>query len=347
MKILKYLFFLILILVIGISIYIAIQPSSYRVSRTQVVKAHSPVVYNYVQDLKNWKNWIPWLEKDPDMAIKYGETTTGIGASYSWIGEKMNGKLETTAATPFTNLDQELTYEKRPPSEVSWTFEPEENATKVTWEISGDLDFMSKAYILYKGNMEQNIGPELERGLKKLDSVILEDIKKYSIEIDGITEHSGGFYLYTTTSSKISDSRKKIPERIRVIEKYITAHNITNVGTPFTYYHSRDEENNAMIFSNGVLTSARIITDPESDILTGQIAPFRALKLTLTGDTKNLKEAWDSAFAYLAERQIAQDSTGPYLEFYLSDASKTLNPAKWVTEIYVPVSELNIPPIVE
>lgn len=347
MKILKYLFFLILILVIGICIYIAIQPSSYHITRTQVIKAHSPVVYNYVQDLENWKNWIPWLEKDPDMAIKYGESTKGIGASYTWVSRKMSGKLETTAATPFTNLEQKLTYENRPPSEVSWVFEPGEDATTVTWEIKGELDFKSKAFILYKGSMEKNIGPELEKGLQNLDSVIREDIKKYSINIDGITEHSGGFYLYTTTSSKISDSRKKIPERIRLIQEYVANNNITNVGIPFTYYHSWDEENNASIFSNGVFTSSKVITEPDSEILTGQIPPFHALKVTLQGNTENLEEAWDSAFAYLAERQIAQDSTGPYLEFYPSDASRTLNPAKWVTEIYVPVSELNIPPIVE
>lgn len=347
MKILKYLFFLILILAIGISIYIAIQPSSYRVSRTQVVNTHAPVVYNYVQELKTWKSWIPWLEKDPDMAITYGESTRGIGASYTWISKERSGKLETTAATPNTNLEQKLTYEKRPPSAVSWTFEPEENTTKVTWEISGKLDFMSKAYILYKGSMEKNIGPDLERGLHKLDSVILEDINKYSISIDGIAEQSGGFYLYTTTSSKISDSRKKISERIQAMREYIANNNISNVGLPFTYYHSRDEENDATIFSNGVFTSSKIVTEPGSEILTGKIPPFRALKVTLRGNTEHLDEAWDSAFAYLEERRIAQDTTGPYLEFYPSDASRTLNPAKWVTEIYVPVSELNIPPIVE
>ncbi|MGS2740515.1 SRPBCC family protein [Sinomicrobium sp. M5D2P17] len=347
MKIIKYLFFLFLILVIGISIYIAIQPSSYHVSRTRVIQGHSPVVYNYVEDLKNWKDWMPWLEKNPDMAIKYGQTTRGIGAGFSWTDNKMYGKLETISVTPYTHLEQKLTYDDHEPAEVSWIFEPEGDATRLTWETTGNLDFKSKAYILYKGSMEENLGPELEQGLKKLDSVIQEDVKKYSISIDGITEQSGGFYLYTTTSSKISDSRKKIPERVNTIREYVTKHSISNIGIPFTYYYSRDEENNATIFSNGVFTSSKVITEPESDILTGEMPPFRALKVTLNGDTENLEEAWESAFAYLAERQISQDSTGPYLEFYPVDASHTLNPAKWITEIYVPVSELNIPPIVD
>lgn len=347
MKILKYLFFLLLILVIGISIYIAIQPSSYSVSRSRTIQGHSPVIYNYVEDLKNWKDWMPWLEKNPDMTITYGRTTRGIGAGFTWTDKKIHGKLETISATPYTHLEQKLTYNDHEPAEVSWKFDPQGDATRVTWETTGTLDFKSKAYVLYKGSMEHKLGPELERGLEKLDSTIQENVKKYAISIDGITEQGGGFYLYTTTSSKISDSRKKISERVNAIREYVTKHNISNTGTPFTYYYSWDEENNATIFSNGVFTSSKIITEPGSEILTGEIPPFRALKVTLEGDTENLEEAWESAFAYLAERQIAQDSTGPYLEFYPVDASHTLNPAKWVTEIYVPVSELNIPPIIE
>ncbi|MGS2763613.1 SRPBCC family protein [Sinomicrobium sp. M5D2P9] len=347
MKIVKYLFFLLLILVIGVSIYIAIQPSSFHVSRTRVIQSHSPVVYNYVEDLKTWKDWMPWLEKNPGMPVKYGQTTRGIGAGLTWTNTKTKGKLETISVTPYTHLEQKLTYDNREPAEVSWTFKPEGQVTGVTWEASGNLDFKSKAYILYKGSMEENLGPELERGLENLDSIIQADVKKYSISIDGITEQSGGFYLYTTTSSKISDSRKKISERLGTIREYVAKHNISNISIPFTHYYSWDEENNATIFSNGVFTSSKVITEPESEILTGEIPPFRALKVRLEGDIKNLEEAWESAFAYLAERQIAQDSTGPYLEFYPVDASHTLNPAKWVTEIYVPVSELNIPPIVE
>lgn len=347
MKILKYLFFLLLILVIGLSIYVAIQPSSYSITRTRTIHANPPVVFNYVEDLKNWQDWIYWTAGNTGTKITFGETTKGIGANFRWNNDKIKGKLETTALTPHTHIDQELLYGEHEPAHISWIFKPEDNNTKVTWKTEGPLNFISKAYILWKGSLSGRVGPQLERSLEKLDSLVITDMKKYSISVDGIAEQGGGFYLYTTTSSKISDSRKKIASRIQVIEDYIKKNRISNVSIPFTLYYSRDEENNATIFSNGVFTSAKIITDPESDILTGEMPPFRALKVTLKGDTKNLEEAWQSAYAYLSERQIAQDSTGPYMEFYPVNANDTRNPAKWITEIYVPVSELNIPPIAE
>ena len=53
------------------------------------------------------------------------------------------------------------------------------------------------------------IGPDFERGLEKLDSIVTESMKVYSIKTEGTTTHSGGFYIYNTTSCKISDLENK------------------------------------------------------------------------------------------------------------------------------------------
>ncbi len=52
MKALKYISFLLLIVIIGMSIYIAIQPNEFEVSRTRTINTPAAVLYDNVIDLK-------------------------------------------------------------------------------------------------------------------------------------------------------------------------------------------------------------------------------------------------------------------------------------------------------
>ena len=71
MKALKYISFLLLIVIIGMSIYIAIQPNEFEVSRTRTINTPAAVLYDNVIDFKNWEAWSSWAEADPDMKITF------------------------------------------------------------------------------------------------------------------------------------------------------------------------------------------------------------------------------------------------------------------------------------
>ena len=99
-------------------------------------------------------------------------------------------------------------------------------------------------------------------------------------------------------------------------------------------YHAWDEKNGTTMFSCCVPTTDRVITT-DSDILTGQMEPFKALKVTLNGDYENLKEAWDVAMKHVETNNFEFTDDGPMLEVYKTDPSTEPNPANWVTEIYI------------
>jgi hypothetical protein len=109
-------------------------------------------------------------------------------------------------------------------------------------------------------------------------------------------------------------------------------------GPPFVNYLKWDTVNNAVIFSNCVPTTSRVITTGSS-ILTGQMEPFRAVKIVLKGDHSNLKEAWEKAMAYIPEKGLGANVNGPNLEVYVTDPSNFPNPADWLTEIYIAINE--------
>ena len=340
MKTIKYVLLLLLILVIGLSIYIAVQPNSFEVTRTKTINAPQSVVYNNVIDFKNWESWNSWIEEKPQTIITLPEKTEGIGGSYSWEDDDGIGSMITTDAEPMTSITQEMQFGEFPKSDVNWKFEPnDDGSTEVTWTISGkDLPFGFKMVSAFMGGMEKQIGPHFERGLTLLDSVVLAEMKVYSIKVEGVTQHSGGYYLYNTTSCKFSDFEKNMTTMLPKVGAYAITHNVTMAGPPFILYHKWDEENDAVIFSCCVPTNSKIVSD-EAEILTGKLESFRTIKTVLKGNYSNLKEAWETTMKYIVDNNLEMVEGGSMLEAYITDPMSQPNPAKWVTEIYVEVKD--------
>ncbi|GAA4269874.1 SRPBCC family protein [Hyunsoonleella aestuarii] len=334
----KYIFFLLLIAIIGTAIYIAVQPDSFDVTRSKTIKAPVSVAYNNVIDYKNWEAWSPWVEKEPSTVITLSEETKGINGSYSWKDKDGVGTMTTTAAEDNKSITQQMQFADFPPSEINWTFTPnDDGTTQLSWSMKGkDLPFGFKAYTAFTGSMDEQVGPDFDRGLEKLDSILIADMKKYKVTVNGLTEHGGGYYLYATTSCKISELESKMQELMPKVRMYATNNNIKMAGAPFTHYHKWDEANNAVMFSACVPTIEKVITT-DSDILTGQLEPFKAVKTSLNGNYDNLKEAWETVMKYIPENGMQFAETGPMLEVYLTDPLSKPNPADWITEIYIAV----------
>ena len=161
-------------------------------------------------------------------------------------------------------------------------------------------------------------------------------MQKYEVTFDGIPQHGGGYYLYTTTSCKITELEGEMQKLMPKVGTYAMNNNIKMAGAPFTYYHKWDEANNAVMFSACVPTTEKVVTT-ENDILTGQLEPFKGLKTTLKGDYKNLKEAWETAMEHITKSGMEFAENGTMLEVYPTDPMSTPNPANWITHIYIAV----------
>lgn len=339
MKALKYILFLLLIGIIGASIYIAVQPNSFEVQRSRTINAPAAVIYDNVIDYKNWEAWSSWVEADPDMIIKLPDTTKGVNAYYSWEDKDGIGTMTTTAVQPHDSISQQLQFADFPPSDIVWNFEQQEDgSTKVTWTINGnDLPFMFKLISTLSGGMEGQIGPHYERSLEKLDSIVVAGMQAYDITINGPTEYGGGFFLYKTTNATGDNISQIMGQQYGSISAYMGQNNIAFAGMPFTIYLDMDMEDNTVIMSNAIPVRERI-TITEGDILCDFMPKLNALKATLKGNYNNLGEAWEKAMTYMAENGLEQSDQKPF-EIYTNDPGQFPNPADWITEIYIPLKE--------
>jgi hypothetical protein len=143
-------------------------PREYRIERSIVTKVKPEVVMAQVGDLKAWKNWGAWQERDPAMKMSYAPVTTGVGAWSAWESAKEgNGKMTITAQTP-TKVAYLLEFpDMGAKSNGSVELFAEAGGTRVVWVDAGDLgnNPVNRWFGLF---LEKIIGPDFERGLANM-----------------------------------------------------------------------------------------------------------------------------------------------------------------------------------
>jgi len=343
MKIIKYLFFLLLLIIIGGAVYVATIDGDYQVEESRVINAPDELLFNTINEYKTWEKWGPWMDESDDLIMDYPEKTSGEGASYSWKSEiQGDGKMETKKASPFSSIDQKITFitpmgESK--SDVYWKFEKiEGKKTKVTWGMKGTQSFMEKAFwATQDSSVSQMLRPMYQRGLEKLDVFTKEKMKEYAVNVDGVTEHEGGYYMYSAATSSIAKMEEKMAQMLPAVKSYMTQNDLPQTGMPFTLYNEFNQEQGTTIFATAIPTREKVITPKESVILCDLLPKQKVVKTTLKGDYVNLKEAWETGYKYITENGLEPDPKSPPFEAYKVDPTLQPNPAEWVTEIYIPI----------
>jgi uncharacterized protein YndB with AHSA1/START domain len=170
-----------LIVVVVLVAVIATRPGTFRMERSTSVAAPPDVVYAQVADFHRWSAWSPWDKLDPGMKRKFEGPPSGVGASYSWEGNDKvgEGRMTITDAKPNEQVVIKLEFIKPWPATntATFTMSPSGANTNVSWAMSGDLNFMAKAFSLFK-DMEQMIGPDFEKGLAGIKEQAEAEAKK-------------------------------------------------------------------------------------------------------------------------------------------------------------------------
>lgn len=340
MKILKYLLFLILIIIIGSAIYFGTKDGTYDIQDSTVINAPAEVVFNKVNDYKSWEKWSPWKQEDPSIVSTYAEKTSGEGASYSWKGN-MKGSLITTKVIPNKEIVQDVVL-KTPMGErnsvMYWNFEEVENGTKVTWGMKGEHSLIDKTYNSVKNyDYDSRVHKMNKSGLEGLAQVVEEDMKQYAINVDGVTQYGGGYYMYTTSVAKQDELEAKTKPMMNEVMGFVTKNKLNRAGNPFTIYNQIDNANNTVIFSTGVPVREQVITPEGSPVVCGFMEPVSTVKTTLKGNYKHLAETYTKAKQYMEKNDLQIDPDGKMFEVYITDPEKVPNPANWITEVYIPI----------
>lgn len=342
MRILKYLFLLLLLSFVALSIFVATQKGDFTVERSKIINSPKSTVFNFVNDYKNWEDFGSWITADPEMKINYSNVTVGPGASYSWEGKEGNGDMKTLFVKENDSISQKMNYSGTE-SSVFWKFKDTIGGTKVTWKTIGKMSFSMKVYTAINGGIDNIIGKMYEKSLANLDKTLDFEINTYTIKVDGLSKKAGTFYLKQTFTSKISSVIKNSRIVFYKISTFCKQNNIELNGKPFLIYHTYDLASGLTKVSFCVPIKTQILTSSGSDILAGKLEPFDAIKTTLNGDYSHTQKALDQTKVYINANKIVTDPAFSHLEVFTTSRSEIKNPSKWVTEIYYPLQPKVIP----
>ena len=171
---LKKILIALVVIVIVFVIIVATRPSAFTITRSALIVAPAEIVFAQVNDLHKWDAWSPWAKLDPTMKQTHEGAAVGVGAIYSWDGNKDVGAGRMTITESRTNEAIRIKLEFLKPfaavNDIEFTFKPDGNQTTVTWTMSGKNNFMAKAFCMFV-NMDKMVGSDFEKGLASLKTI--------------------------------------------------------------------------------------------------------------------------------------------------------------------------------
>ena len=346
MKIVKYVFLLLVLAVIAVTVFIATQEGKYDIKKERVIKVPKAVLYNYINEYKNWENVGILTGNDTTVVFNYSPATSGPGAQMNWKQDNTKGEVKTVRTAENDSIIQNAIIDNLN-SEIKWAFKDTLKSTKVTVNFKGELSFSEKANALLKGGVNDKMESVLDKALDNLDNFLVKELAIYKIEVKGRITKTAAFYLGHAVTSKISDINKNASETFPKLLNFIKENKIIKNGSPFILYRSVNKAEDNASYVVCIPIKEEIHTSPGSEYEGGTITEFQAVKTTLKGDYSHLREAWDKSQKYLVDKGIQENTTGQYVEMYTKGVQKTKRPSEWVTDIYIPVGQPTILPLID
>ena len=159
-------------LAIAFLVYVAMQPSEFRIERSAEIQAPAETLLPFINDLRGFNRWNPFAKADPDTNIEYSGPASGVGAAYDWTGKKSGaGRMQIAASTP-SKVTMALDFNKPfvAHNVAEFTLAPRGTATAVTWAMTGKRPFSHKLMGAIC-NMDKMVGGEFAKGLASLKTM--------------------------------------------------------------------------------------------------------------------------------------------------------------------------------
>jgi carbon monoxide dehydrogenase subunit G len=174
-----------LVLLSGFAGVVAMQPSTYVVTRSANISAPPETVFAQVNDFHRWEAWSPWAKLDPNAENSFDGPSEGKDATFRWSGNDQIGEGRMTIlqsrSPELVQIELEFI---RPFADVALTefaVKPEGEQTKVTWSMSGKHTFMSKAMCMFM-SMDRMVGGQFVEGLENMKRIAEQKASEESTE---------------------------------------------------------------------------------------------------------------------------------------------------------------------
>jgi len=331
-------FGLLLAALVGLGFFL---PHQVHIQRSAIINVPPCEVYAVLDGFRSFDRWSPWADKDPQMKVEMTGPAAGVGAHYSWLGNKDvgGGSQEIVANTPDRRVELALQFSGFDGvSRTIYALEPTTEGTQLTWSIDTPLghDPISPYFGLM---MDSMVGSDFEKGLARLKTLLEKqpklDCPALGAQLLNLTPVS--YVLAHGTSTTDFDSvDKALTAAYKAAGDYMHANGLGEHGHPIAITRRWDDQANIYAFDAGF--PVEVGDGLPAPSATAQVVPIGGgltLRFEHKGPYSGLHAFYDGINAYQALAGL--HARGDSWEEYVSDAGKT--PASdLITRIYVPIN---------
>jgi Holliday junction resolvase len=337
MRILKYLFLLLVLLLLGITVFVATINGNFSIKNTTLIKVSKNIVFDYVNDYKNWEDWVSWKTANTKTTIEYSDKTRGKEAWMEWDGNESSGEIETVEVK-----DKEVLKQKLSVSGVDYesliTFKDTLGGTKVKWIVNGTTDFWTKLISLFeKVSFKNSISEENEESLKNLNKLLNTNFNVYDIKVNGFAKIDGTYYLRQSNDCKPDQVNYKIDLMLRNFKDYFKENNLKMNGKPFVIYNKETISEVRFTVCAPLRQKLDSVMQSQTKFILDSIKTFSAVKATLKGDYSHKNEAINKIKKLIFEESIELNPKIIRIERFQKTILEVKSNSEWITEIIYPL----------
>jgi len=282
--------------------------------------------------MQNWLNWWPGIQSDSSIKVQYSEIKTGIGASFSWISSNYNtgsGKISIISDIQPDSIQVLIDYGKNGKSTSKFILQKEGRNTRLIWRLESDMGInpLTRWFGLFTDRMT---GPDIERGLHNLASLLEENFTQNGFEIVEIEVPARILLAVRDTASPATVSHK-MALMFNQISMFLKRKHHSPIGPPMTIFHSFSTS--SIDLEACIPISSTII--PPSGMLCYELKSQSALMVSFKGSYNQIAGAYSAMQAEIKERSI--DISGSPWEEYITDTEISSDSIAIYTNVYYPV----------
>ncbi len=163
------------VVIVAVLVIVATRPADFTITRKAAITGTPAKVFAQVNDFHNWNAWSPWAKMDPGAKNTFDGPTGQVGSVFAWAGNKKvgEGRMTLTESRPGELVRIKLEFFKpfKATNTATFTFQPSNGLTVVTWSMSGKNNFMAKAFHMLI-DCDKMIGGQFEEGLSAMKSIV-------------------------------------------------------------------------------------------------------------------------------------------------------------------------------
>lgn len=334
MRILKYLFLMIVLFAIGLTVYIATQNASFKVNGSQFIPVSKPTVFLYFNDLKNWESFASWNKSD-NTKYSFSKNTIGSGATATFEGSN-EGTIETKFSKQNDSISQKIVLNNQK-SDVVWKFKDTIGGTVIKWSSKGKFDFKTKIIAFFKGGVSYSAGEILNQTITNVKNNLIYELTTFSIKINGIVTIDSTFYIKRSILTHEKNIRKNVKVLLPKVIDFVKKSNYSQNGSPFVMYNKLDRTNDIIDISVCIPIKDSINNLVSGEFASGILPKYQAVKVTLTGDHRHLLKAWNKGYLFIKRNRLANNFSEKVIEIQKISSLNEKRASKWQTEVILPI----------